>query len=251
MDRLHDAKRNRLLGIPFTPFTPFLVTPLIALFACNSDATGPNYDPDIPGAWAAAITNPYFPLQPGTSWTYEGETDEGTETIVVEVLQDTKTVMGAESVVVHDRVLLEGDLIEDTYDWYVQDLVGNVWYVGEASEEIEGGQVVGTAGSWEWGVDGALPGIVMWADPSSHIDEEYRQEYYAGEAEDWGKVIRIAKAVTVPFGAFENCIVTEEWNALAPGTLEHKSYCPGIGFVREVMVKGGNDELGLVDLTLP
>jgi hypothetical protein len=220
---------------------------LIAAVACKSDPTGPAYEPDLPTDWAASVSNPFFPLVAGSTLRYEGETDEGLEVIVVEVTGDTRMVNGVLATVVRDRVYLDGDLIEDTFDWYAQDAAGNVWYLGEDSREIEDGQVVSTEGSWEWGVDDALPGIIMWADPAAHIDEDYRQEYYEDEAEDWGRVVETGRTVTVPFGTFAGCVVTEEWNALEPGTLEQKSYCPQVGFVLEVKLEGGNERVELVD----
>lgn len=222
-----------------------LLTACIAA-GCGSDPTAPEYDPEIPTAWADAVTNQFFPLTPGTVWEYEGETDEGTETILVEVLEVPRNVAGVTAVVVRDRVYLEGELIEDTHDWYAQDEEGNVWYLGEDSKEIEDGQVVSTDGSWEWGVDGALPGIIMWADPAAHLDEEYRQEYYEGEAEDWGRVVALNQTVVVPLGTFTGCIRTEDWNDLESGSLENKYYCPGIGPTLEV---GGDERVELVEHT--
>ena len=58
----------------------------------------------------------------------------------------------------------DGALVEDTYDWYVQD-AGNVWYLGEETKEYEHGKVVSTEGSWKAGVDGAQAGIIMPAEP--------------------------------------------------------------------------------------
>lgn len=224
----------------------------VALTACNGDdATGVDYDPDIPTDWVAAVTNPFFPLVSGVTYEFEGQTDEGIERIVVEVLSATRTVMGVEATIVHDRVYLDGDLIEDTQDWYAQDGAGNVWYLGEDSKEIEDGAVVSTEGSWEWGVDDALPGIVMWGDPAAHLDEAYRQEFYEHEAEDWGKVVAIGQSVDVPYGSFSGCIKTEDWNGLEPGTLENKYYCPDIGIVLEVAVEGGSERVELTGVTGP
>ena len=82
------------------------------------------------------IDNPYFPLVPGTTSTYavtgiDKDTGEPyTEEIIVDVLADTKTILGIETLVIRDRVYLEGVLIEDTFDWYAQDDNGNVWYLG-------------------------------------------------------------------------------------------------------------------------
>ncbi len=236
---------------------PLITIAIGSLAACNSNSptalvpSGPEYDPDIPTQWVAAVTNPYFPLIAGSSWSYESETDEGSETIEVVVLQEKKTIMGVEATIVHDQVFLDGDLIENTFDWYAQAANGDVWYLGEDTEELEDGIVESTDGSFEWGVDGALPGIIMWGNPAAHINEEYRQEFYEGEAEDWGKVIRVAQNISIPFGDFDDCIVTDDWNGLEPGTLENKTSCPGIGVVFETQVQGGDQEVFLVDFQMP
>jgi hypothetical protein len=115
---------------------------------------------------------------------------------------------------------------------------------------MENGQVVGTEGSFEWGEDGALPGVIMWGNPAAHVGEEYRQEYYEGEAEDWGKVIRLNESVSTPGGSFSGCIVTEDWNGLESGSLENKTYCAGVGFVFEIHT-GGGEEVTLVQHERP
>lgn len=212
---------------------------LITVPGCNGDATGPSYNPDIPAVWASAVTNGFFPLVPGTILQYSGQTAQGLETTTVEVLSTTKLVNGVPATVVLDRVYLDGSLIEETYDWYAQDADGNVWYLGEDSKEIDNGQVVSTEGSWEWGVDGALPGINMWADPTAHVGEKYRQEFYRGVAEDFGKIIAVDQSITVPAGSFTGCIRTEDWVGLDPGApREHKTYCPQVGQVLETGADG-------------
>jgi hypothetical protein len=214
--------------------TTAIIATVCLIAACAEDPTSPPYEPNLPQSWATTISNTYFPLVPGSSWRYVAEVEEGTETIVVEVLNETRVVNGVVATVVRDRVYLDDELIEDTYDWYAQDAAGNVWYLGEDSKEIENGQVISTEGSWEWGRDGALPGIIMWANPAAHIGEAYRQEYYRGEAEDWGKVTAVNVPVNVPFGQFTNCIRTEDWNGLESDSREDKFYCPGIGVTLEV-----------------
>jgi hypothetical protein len=226
-----------------------LVAGIVACQGCSDSSTGPAYDPDIPTEWAAAVTNEWWPLTPGTTYEFEGDVTEGLETIVVEVLAETKLIMGVTATVVRDRVYLDGELIEDTFDWYAQDAAGNVWYLGEDTKEYEGGVVVSTEGSWEWGVDGALPGVVMWADPGAYIGESYRQEYLEGVAEDWGKVTALDQSVTVPYGSFTGCIDIEEWNDLDSGPHEHKFYCSGLGVVLEV--EGGGARIELIDVTGP
>ncbi len=207
---------------------------------------GGDYQPDLDPTTVAEIDNPYLPLRPGTRWVYEGETDEGTERIEIEVLSERHPVMGIDATVVRDTAYLDGEMIEDTIDWYTQDAEGNVWYLGEQTAEYEGGDVVSTKGSWEAGVDGALPGIVMPADPS--VGDAYRQEYLAGEAEDMGEVIRTGGTASTPAGPYADVVVTRDWTPLDPDVIEEKSYAPGVGFVAEVKPKTG-EIVALIEFT--
>jgi len=130
------------------------------LFAagCSGEAEQPHqptiipteeeYNPQInPADFTTNVDNKYFTLTPGRILVYEGETEDSTEHIEVYTTYETKIVLGVETVVVWDRVWLEGDLIEDTKDWYAQDREGNVWYFGEDSKELVDGKVVSHAGS--------------------------------------------------------------------------------------------------------
>ena len=211
---------------------------LAGLVACDASSPEPDtfvitYDPPFNAAtMQTAVTNPFFPLPVGAVWTYEGRSEDGLERIVVEVLPETRMVAGVAATVVRDRVFLDGDLIEDTMDWYAQDADGNVWYLGEESFEIENGQVVSMAGSWEAGVDGARAGVLMPAEPT--VGQAYQQEFYAGEAEDRGRVLALDETVTVPAGTFMGCIRTEDTTPLERDVIEHKFYCPMVGTVLEV-----------------
>lgn len=207
--------------------------------------------PDLPppSEFAGEVDNLFFPLIPGTRFEYRSDTDEGVETTIVEVTNQTRTILGIVTTVVRDRVYLDGDLTEDTYDWYAQDGAGNVWYLGEASCEIVDDQCVSTEGSWEAGVDGARAGIQMWGDPALHQGKTYRQEFYQDVAEDIAKVVRLDVTVSVPYGTFSGCLVTMDGNLLEPGVVEHKYYCPGVGLVLEVEPRGGRSRLELQAVT--
>jgi hypothetical protein len=200
-----------------------------------------------PSDFVAAVDNPLFPLVPGTRFRYKGTTDEGPETDITEVTRQTKRILGVPAVVVRDRVTRDGELVEDTLDWYAQDRAGNVWYLGEDTKEYENGKVVSTAGSWQAGVRGAQPGIVMEAQP--RVGDSYRQEFDKGEAEDMADVLSVSERAKVPFGTFGQLLLTKEYTPLEPDIVEHKYYARGVGFVLEVTVKGGSDRLELVDVT--
>jgi hypothetical protein len=199
----------------------------------SSAKSGRAYSPGIhPADFVDGIDNKYFSLDPGTTFVYEGNSERD----VMAVTSDTKKIMGVECIVVDDRGYEGGKLIEKTYDWFAQDKKGNVWYFGEDTKEYEGGKVTSTKGSWEGGVDGAKPGIIMRADPK--VGESYRQEYYEGEAEDMAKVVGLNESVTVPYGSFDHVLVTREWTPLEPSYSEHKYYAAGVG-----QVSGGGLEL--------
>ena len=171
------------------------------------------------------IDNPYWPMTPGNRWVSRSSE----ERIVVEVTDRRKTVTGGiEAVVVRDTVTdNNGDLVEVTDDWYAQDRDGNIWYLGEDVKDYKGGKVVSTGGSWEHGVDGAVAGIAIPADPQRGV--RYRQEYYEGEAEDRAEVLSVDARVIVPAGEFEGCLQTSDTTPLEPGVEERKYYARGVG----------------------
>jgi hypothetical protein len=198
-------------------------------------------------AFARRIDNKYFPLTPGTQFLYRGKQDGEPREVTVLVTHKTKTILGIRAVVVLDQVLVGGKPEEKTFDWYAQDKRGNVWYLGEDSSDFVKGKWVRSGGSWQAGVRGARPGIVMEAKPS--VGDVYRQEYYKGHAEDMAGILRLNGSVSVPFGAFRKALVTKEWTPLEPGVVEQKYYLRGIGNLRTVMVKGGSEEEWLVSVT--
>ena len=202
-----------------------------------------------PANFVAAIDNPWLPFIPGTVWTYRGTKDGEDAVDVVTVTSDTKVVAGVPCTVVHDELKLGGVLVETTDDWYVQDRDGNVWYFGEATQELEDGKVVSTEGSWETGVGGAVPGIFMPATPE--VGQSYRQEFYAGQAEDHFVVLLTDAKVKVPLGTFTGALLTAEWTPLEPSVLSEKAYVKGTGEVSEADVAGGDEHLELVKVVQP
>ena len=215
-----------------------------------------NFDPNAPytisitGAdLATLVDNTYFPAPQGATWVYESVTDDGTEHIDVAVLdpgdpKGSRNVMGAAATVVRDTVRLNGEVIEDTWDYYAQDADGNVWYLGEDTTEFKNGVVVGHAGAWEWGVDNALPGTIMLATPL--VGDAYRQEYLVGQAEDVAEVVALNVSVSVAAGMFTACVKTREVSVIDRSYEEFKYYCPGIGIVLE---EEGDERVELISYT--
>jgi len=205
---------------------------------CGKLGGGP-YDPAVdPANFTTNIDNPYFPLKPGTTLIYEGPTSQGFVRTEFAVTTNTKLIDGVTCVEVHDQVFTDGALTEDTLDWFAQDRDGNVWYFGEDSDELVNGRVSSLGGSWQTGVDGARPGIVMEAHPK--VGDYYRQEFLLNTAEDSAGVLDLNQTVTVPAGIFHNCLETAEATGLEPGALEHKFYAKGVGNVLTVDLVTGD-----------
>ena len=192
------------------------------------------------------IDNPYLPLVPGTTYIYQGTADRRSTYEEFVVTNQTKTILGVETRVIHDTNWENGKVIEDTFDWFAQDDEGNVWYFGEFSTEYKNGKVIGHHGSWEAGVNGASAGIVMEAKPK--VGDTYQQELAPGIAEDMVTVLSLNEIVCVPFGCFSNVLKTKDFTPLEPGVAENKYYAPGIGQIKTIAVEGGSEVSELVDI---
>jgi hypothetical protein len=206
------------------------------------------YAPRIdPASFVATVDNRYLPYKPGTRIHFEGVRGTTRQTDDEVVLRRTKTILGVRCTVVRDTVSEHGRAVERTDDWYAQDKQGNVWYMGEAAFERSHGRFVKAGDSWQSGVDGAHPGIIMPADPRP--GDAYRQEYYPpGKALDEARVLRRTGTLTVPYGSFEHLLVTSEFSPLEPQT-EQKYYAAGVGEIAERVVKGHHEEFALVGIS--
>src|SRR5512133_420946 len=197
-----------------------------------------------PADFTTNIDNPYWPMRPGSHWVYREVENGETQRVDVTVTNQTKTLEGIEARVVHDRVSRNGETLEDTYDWYAQDSAGNLWYLGENTAEYENGKLKTQEGSWAAAVDGAETGIVVPAHPKQGMT--YREEYYAGHAEDGAKVLKVGSQVQVPFGRFQNAMLTRNFSTIEPTVEEMKLYAKGVGPVMELLVSGGSGRTELL-----
>ncbi len=215
-------------------------TPLLALYR-----TAPNV---IRTLFVRNVNNEFFPLVPGTTFFYEG-TKEGVPTRdEVHVTRTTITILNVTCTVVRDRAFENNVLVEDTLDYFAQDVSGNVWYFGEDTKEFdEKGRVVSTEGTWRAGVNGAAPGLIMEAHPAA--GDRYFQEMAAGVAEDVASVRSLNSSTCVPFDCFHQVLRTRETNRFEPGVVDQKYYARGIGFIRSDMIAGGDEHDALVRIT--
>lgn len=250
MNRLHAglfalALAAALAGCGRQGASSLLATPADAARPAGLAPSGHEVNPVFdPNNYVAAVDNPFFPLPPHAMWIYVEQTPEGVEVDTVEVTSQTKNILGVQTLVIHDRVYLEGSLTEDTFDWYAQDKQGNVWYFGEDTKQYDHGTLLGSTGSWEAGQAGASAGIIMLADP--HKGDTYQQENSPGVVADRARVVRLDATATVPYGTFDGCLQTADTTPIEPGVREYKFYARGIGPVLELTPKGGHARVELV-----
>ena len=201
------------------------------------------------------IDNPYLPLNPslplvlGKTFEYRPVPNEDNvvnKMIVTncfkEITVESKTI---QCLVVYDVETVNDIITEETWDWYAQDDDGNIWYCGEDTTAYLDDGTISKEGSWEAGVDGALPGYLILAEPRPGVC--YQQES-AEDAQDRAKVLRLNAKVSVEYGNYKKCLETKEWTPLDPGVIEQKYYARDVGLVLIKELKGKTVRVELVDI---
>lgn len=200
-----------------------------------------------PAQFVSVIDNPYYPLPVGRTLVYKGIRDGQTQVDRVTVTNKTKVIGGVTATVVRDVAKHGSTILEATTDWFAQDVQGNVCYLGEDTKAFGPNGEVDTSGSWEAGVNGAVSGIIMEANPQ--IPDAYRQEFLQGEAEDTAWITNVSGSVTVPYGTVHDVLTSLEATVLEPTVVDQKIYAPGIGIVLEHAIAGGQEVAKLVSVT--
>lgn len=216
------------------------------------DANRYMFDQTLFDANSAIITNPYLMLGVGRQTEFEGETEDAFERIVLEVLPETRNVNGVESAIVLDTVYHDGQVVEKTFDWFAQDTLGRVWYMGEEVQDFENGVLISTSGSWEAGKDildigfVAEAGIQMFAVPE--VGTPYHQEYYETEAVDAAQITDLAAEIVLSDGTVHTAIEVLEWVPLEPTEFAYKYYAENVGLILETNMDGG-ERIELISIT--
>jgi len=185
------------------------------------------------------ITNPYLPLATVKQDVLEGMED-GKKIRVERTMKPNKRrtyTFGdqeVESLVFEDRVYMDGKLAEVAFDFFAQDDNGTVYYLGEDVDEYENGKIIGHDGTWHYGLDTRVPGVMFPAQPK--LGQKWRSEDVSSDISEIDEIVSLSERVTTPAGTYENCIKVKEY--LADGTIEFKYYAKGVGVVREVPADG-------------
>ena len=224
-----------------------LVAAGVALFVTESTrkSRAAEYTPQVnPADFSTKITNKYFALPVGKKLTYETvEQGKVTETIEIEILQETKTIEGVETVIYLDKELKNGQLVEETRDYLAQHKNGDVWYFGEDVNNFWNGILINHSGSFLHGKDGAQAGI--WMKAEQRVGDSYRQEFYAGYAEDMRETAATGETVSTKARTYTGCVKVYDWSPLEKNAREHKYYCPEVAalVLTEDLQSGSRSEL--------
>ena len=204
---------------------------------------------------SASITNKWLPLQPGTKWVLDGSVIEGEEEIphrIEFIVTDlTKEIAGVNTVVAWIVDISDGEIVEKEIAFYAQDDAGNVWYLGEHPEEYEAGEFV-AAPTWIAGVEEALPGVKMWAEPQIGSGSYYQGWAPAVEWSDFGQIDTMGAEDCVVLDCYQDVMVIAESSLGEENIFQLKSYAPGVGNMR-VGWRGeaeSREDLELVELTI-
>ena len=218
-----------------------------ALFVTESTrrSRAAEYTPQVnPADFSTQITNKYFALPVGKKLTYETvEQGKVTETIEIEILQETKTIEGVETAIYLDKEFKNGQLVEETRDYLAQHKNGDVWYFGEDVNNFWNGILINHSGSFLHGKDGAQAGI--WMKAEQRVGDSYRQEFYAGYAEDMRDTVATGETVATKTRTYTGCIKVYDWTPLEKNAREHKYYCPEVAalVLTEDLETGSRSEL--------
>jgi hypothetical protein len=204
------------------------MTPVISTFMAVAAAAAPFSAP-------TTIDNPYLPLSKWKSCELRGRQDDGTrERNTLTRLKRTRafTVDGqrVETLIIRDRAYENGRLVEDTLDYFAQADDGTVHYFGEHVDNIRRGRVVDHHGSWLYGRDTNVLGVIMPRNPQ--LGGQWRSEDVPGITTESDRVEEVGLRARVGGRLYTGVIRTQEF--IQPeGEVEYKLYAPGVGLITE------------------
>jgi len=182
------------------------------------------------------IDNRYLPLIPGTQLTLDGRANRGggslPHTVIFTITDVVKRLDGVRTLAVWDRDLDQNVLQEEELAFFAQDTDGNVWNLGEYSEEFDNGHFQGAPSTWITGQN-AVGGIHMLAQPKLGTPRYLQRLSPAIDFLDCARVFANNQRACVPVNCFDKVLVTDETSPLQdPNEHQRKFHAPGIGVVK-------------------
>ena len=214
--------------------TKLLFTAILLVIPAFADATDDDgWQDNFPletYTMTATGENRYWSLKPGRYVVLGSLEADGSELVVISVLDETEMVDGIETRVIEEREYKDGELAEISRNFFAMaEETKDVFYFGEDVDYYENGEVINHAGEWRAGRNNARPGLYMPANPV--VGMKYYMEYDPGTAMDRAEVFDTGATVETPKGTFDNCLVVTESSPLEPDDESYKRYAPDVGMI--------------------
>jgi len=174
--------------------------------------------------------NRYWSLKPGRFVVLGNLESNGSELVVISVLDETEMVDGVKTRVIEEREYEDGELAEISRNFFAMaEETKDVFYFGEDVDYYEDGEVTNHVGEWRAGKDDARAGLYMSANPV--VGMKYYMEYDPSAAMDRAEIFETGATVETPNGTFSDCLVITESSPLEPDDESYKRYAPKIGMI--------------------
>jgi hypothetical protein len=212
------------------------------------ELTIPTPSPD-PADFADRVDNPWFPLAPGTVWTYRHYTPYGSHEVLATVLPGHRMIAGVPTTAVRWQVPRSGGRRTVALRWYAEDLAGNVWWFGQRVRRsgLRVDELVDR--SWLAGRDGAEAGLVLSAVP--RVGDGYANAEERRVVDRRSTVVSLTATVATPRGTYHDTVLTRDVSSLEPTRVVQSFFARGIGLVAQQTIQTTTSDLSLVRVRLP
>jgi hypothetical protein len=202
-----------------------------------------------PADFVAGVDNPWFPLVPGTRWTYDRYATTGSETLTATVLPEPRVVDGVATTALRWELRRPGRRPATlAVRWYAEDTAGNVWWFGQRVGRTFPVDPLATA-SWRAGRRGARAGLLMPAHP--RVGDGFANGSRPGTMERRSTVVTLDASVALPKGEYHHAVETRDLSPLAPIRIVQTFFAPGVGMVVQDATDAVDVELTLVRVSRP
>jgi hypothetical protein len=215
------------------------------------ELTVPTPTPE-PADFSADVDNPWFPLAPGTTWTYQRYTVDGSERLRATALDQTRSIDGVDTRPVRWDALCRtgptcrGGTTPLGVRWYAQDAAGNVWWFGQRLTAAGDTLDPLATRSWVAGHDGAEAGLVMAAAPRA--GDGYANALQPGVVERRSTVVSLDATATLPDRSYRHTVLTQDVSGLDPVVIVRSYFARGTGLVAQGAEAGSSTQLFLLSV---